>query len=72
MPHVEFLTPMALILELVSIFLQAWLCFLIALLLTLLVLAAVPNIEITPPEPEEVAQPEPIRQRRGPRRQLYY
>ena len=63
---------MALSFELVSIFLQAWLCFLIALLLTLLVLAAVPNIEITPPEPEEVAQPEPIRQRRGPHRQLYF
>ena len=64
---------MELFFQVASLFLQAWLCFLTALLLILLFLGATPDVEITPPEPHvEIAQPVPIRQRRGARRQLHY
>ena len=48
--------------------------FIMSLFCTLMVLLVVaPSVEITPPEPRvEVMQPEPIRQRRGARRQLYF
>ena len=60
--------------EIASLCLLALTSFFIALFLTLIILVAiVPSVEITPPEPRvEIEQPEPIRQRRGARRQLYY
>ena len=65
---------MTMISEIASLCQLALLSYFIALFLTLLVLAIIaPSVEITPPEPRvEPAQPEPIRQRRGARRQLYY